>query len=132
MAHTVMTHDEFKAYLKLQDIELTKITETKVYLNFEIAGYASPTEAKKDRNILPTEKQEEQFIIRTDWEDGIGGSFKEHLVIGRKIQCIKMLRGHLGLGLKEAKDLYEKYEHIWRSYISEGGNNESGLSTVSR
>lgn len=132
MAHTVMTHDEFKAYLKLNNIELTKITDTKVYLNFEIFGYTPKTKTLPDRNILPTEAKDDLYSIRGDWATGTGMSFKDCVMQHRKIECIKMIREHTGLGLKEAKDLYEKYEDTWRSFISEGDNNESGLSTVSR
>lgn len=132
MAHTVMTHDEFKAYLKSKDIVIEKITETKVYIHFDLPGYPSPQEPPVDRNLLPVEAMDAKYNLRGDWKDGIGESFKEAIIEHKKIPCIKMIREHTGLGLKEAKDLYEKYENIWRSFFLEGNNNDGGLSTISR
>jgi len=110
-----MTHDEFKVYIKnLCGIEITELNKSKVYLNFVIPGGTTLTELPKDTNF-PFSLA---VSLTADWKNEQGESFKDCLEKRAMIKCVKMIREHLDLGLKEAKDLYEKYENDWRSYIS--------------
>jgi len=130
MAYTIMTHDEFKAFLKSKDISVDKITETKVYLNFEIPGYSPQIKQPIDLNILPVEPQHSEYEIRADWKENLTGkTLKSNLLDGRKIECIKILRSNLGLGLKELKDLYEYYRDTWVKFLKNKGDTDE-LSTV--
>jgi hypothetical protein len=55
---------------------------------------------------------------------GASSAVAEQIVQGNKINAIKECRGETGLGLKEAKDLVERYQDAlyryepWRTHVS--------------
>jgi ribosomal protein L7/L12 len=114
-----MTLDEFKVYLANNKIILDKITKKNVYLRYDISGFVVT-----DKNILPVDANDVKYNIRADWVTQVTpdtqSSFKDLILDNYKIYAIKELRVRTGLGLKESKDIVDKYWESWYTYIKKG------------
>lgn len=121
MAETVMNHDEFRKYLESFGIHLNSITDKKVYLHFRIQGedeINSPSEPLElEGLLLVDELTGKKFSADREIHEGDIATFGEAVTRGKKIFCIKHLRRFFDMGLKEAKDMYERNEDRWLTLL---------------
>lgn len=117
MAETILNHDEFRMYLKEHGIHLNSITAKKVYLHFPINGedeIGEPTSPLEMEGLmLVDELTGKKFSADRVIDELDAKTFGQAVCHRNKIRCIKHLRRFFDLGLKEAKDMYERNEERW-------------------
>jgi len=117
MSDTKMTHADFIKHCVNAGIHIEKITRNYVYIDKGIPVTKSSIQLPNNSSLpmcfgSSIGKLQSTVEIFNWVEDG--ASLLEHVRDDRKINAIRMIRGQTGCGLKEAKEIYEANEVIWR------------------
>ena len=118
MSKEKMTHADFIKHCVNAGIHIEKITRNYVYIDKGIPVTKSSIQLPNNSSLpmcfgSSIGKLQSTVEIFNWVEDG--ASLLEHVKDGKKITCIKIIRGNTGCGLKEAKEIYEENEIEWRA-----------------
>lgn len=120
-----MSHSEFIDFCKSRDIKINNISRDFVYVDMDLTQFANCNFSKTIKIpplsncrtdifsgcIYPTLEMFDQYGQKKL-------SLKMVISEGRIIDCIKILRYHFNLGLKQAKDLYDCNITAWKNEVS--------------
>jgi len=114
-----MSYPDFIKHCKNFGLNVNKITRSYVYVDDpDITVYKSVSSKcislPNRSNLLMWSGKPQSDVEIFNWVED-GASLLEHVKGGKKITCIKIIRGNTGCGLKEAKEIYEENEIEWRA-----------------